>query len=80
MHETLRDFDAVDAFVDQGAVIPQNLKTLENSLHIPEVSAMMREWSMPRADALALSLSKGAPAGIRGRGRACGDSAKRKGG
>jgi hypothetical protein len=28
-------------------------KLAGKTLHIPEISAMMREWSMPRADALA---------------------------
>jgi hypothetical protein len=63
MQETLLDFDAADASGDQGAVTPLNLKTSDIKLHITEISAMMREWSMPIADALALSLSKSAPAG-----------------
>jgi hypothetical protein len=53
MQETLLDFDAADASGDQGAVTPLNLKTSDIKLHITEISAMMREWSMPRADALA---------------------------
>ena len=55
MQETLLDFDNADASGDRGAVIPLNLKTVDKRLRIPEMSAMLREWSMPRAHALVLS-------------------------
>jgi hypothetical protein len=55
MQETLLDFDNADASGDRGAVIPLNLKTVDKRLRIPEMSAMLREWSMPRGHALVLS-------------------------
>src|ERR1700727_32967 len=48
MLETQLDFDALDASGGQAAVAPLNLKTCDKNLHIPEMSAMMREWSMLR--------------------------------